>query len=55
MKQNKTFNLLAAAPSFKNHPQPLLKSYLRVREHSLFGFRWSALVDVLPSNEYCFT
>jgi hypothetical protein len=30
-------------------------SYFRVREHLLFGLRWSTLVVVLSSNEYIFT
>ena len=30
-------------------------NYFRVREHSLFGSRWSTSVVVLASNEYCFT
>jgi hypothetical protein len=31
-----------------------LKCFSRVREHSLFGFRWSNLVVFLDSNEYIF-
>ena len=43
------------ARSFKSHSHLFLMSYFRVREHSLFGSRWSTSVVVLDSNEYIFT
>jgi hypothetical protein len=43
------------ARSFKSDSHLFLISYFRVREHSLFGSRWSTSVVVLSSNEYIFT
>jgi hypothetical protein len=43
------------ARSFKSHSQRFLINYFRVREHLLFGLRWSTSVVVSASNEYIFT
>ncbi|MBF7074617.1 hypothetical protein ISG33_14520 [Glaciecola sp. MH2013] len=45
---------LVARP-LKSHFHLFLMSYFRVREHSLFGLRWSTSVVVSAQNEYCFT
>jgi hypothetical protein len=46
---------IAQALSFKSHAHQFLMSLFRVREHSLFGLRWSTSFVVLSSNEYIFT
>jgi hypothetical protein len=43
------------ARSLKSFSQLFLMSYFRVREHLLFGLRWSTSIAVSTSNEYIFT